>query len=81
MSSSIRGDKNHVRIYKDGQPVAWFEITNIDENEDSQNTESYYCGEKVGETDTLMMGWSGTITGEVKNEAVDQLILGDKRRP
>ena len=74
MSTSIRGDKGHVRLLINGQPVGWFEIINIDEAEDSQNTETYYCGRKEPETDTLMMGWSGSITGEVKNDAVDLVI-------
>ena len=74
MSASIRGDKNHVRIIKDGQQIAWLEMTRIDASEDSQNTESYYCGKKEPETDTLMMGFSGQIVGEVKNQAVDLLI-------
>ena len=74
MAASIRGDKNHVRILKNGEQVAWFEITNVDSSEDSQNIESYFCGQREPETDTLMMGYSGTIQGEVKNDAVDQLI-------
>ena len=75
MSASIRGDKGHVRIIKNGEQVAWFEVTGLNSQEDTQLTESHYCGSKKPETDALMMGWSGTINGEVKNDAVEQLIL------
>jgi len=75
MSASIRGDKGHVRIVRNGQQIAWFEVTGLDSQEDTQLTESYYCGSKNPESDGLMMGWSGSVTGEVKNNAVESLIM------
>lgn len=74
MAASIRGDKGHVRILKNGEIVSWFELTSFDVQEDSQNTESYYVGRKKPETDKNQMGWSGSMAGEVKNAEVDLLI-------
>ena len=74
MAASIRGEKAHVRILENGQIVDWFELTGFDFQEDSQNTESYYLGRKKPETDKLQMGWSGSLTGEVKSAVVDELI-------
>ena len=74
MSASIRGDKQHIRILKDGEQVALFTVTGFDHSEDSQNIESYYAGQREPETDTLMMGFSGSMTTEVKNEVVEALI-------
>ena len=74
MSASIRGDKGHVRIIKNGQEVAWFEITSVDDADESQHVKSHYVGRKRPETDVFEMGYNGTITGEVKNEVVDALM-------
>ena len=74
MATAIRGDKSHVRILKDGQPVDWQEITNIQDGETSQYIEDHYCGRKKPEVDVLMMGYEGTINGLVKNANIDILM-------
>lgn len=74
MAASIRGEKGLVRILKNGEIVSWFELTGFDCQEDSQTTESYYIGRKKPETDKFQMGWSGTLTGEVKNAEIDLLV-------
>ena len=62
MSASIRGDKGHVRILRDGAVVAISEITDIDFSENSQEHESYYVGQSKPETDVLTMGWNGSFS-------------------
>lgn len=74
MSTSIRGDKGSIRILKNGQPVPILEIVSIDFAEESQQTKTYYCGRRDPETDVLPMGWNGSLTVEVKNDALDALM-------
>ena len=74
MASSVRGDKSHVRIIKNGQTVEWFEITSFDDSDESQHHKSYYVGERKPETDVFEMGYGGTINGEVKNEVIEELM-------
>ena len=71
---TIRGDKNHVRILKNGAQVDWQEITSITDGETSQFQENYFCGRENPEVDVLMMGFEGTINGLVLNSAIDALI-------
>lgn len=74
MSSSVRGDKSHIRILKNGKTVEWFEITSFDEADESQPHKSFYVGERKPEVDIFEMGYGGTINGEIKNEVVDALM-------
>lgn len=74
MSASIRGDKSHVRIIRNGQPELIYSITGMDVTENSQTIQSYYAGQTQSETDVLMMGFSGSIQVEVKNDGIDVLI-------
>ena len=70
MAVSIRGDKEHVRILRDGATVGIYEITNVSIREDAQVTDSLYVGAKKNEPDKAQMGWSGSFEMEVKNSEI-----------
>ena len=82
MSASIMGDKGHLRIIMDGREIAWFEQVRFDEADESQQFKSFYVGSPKPEVDTQIMGYNGTISGEIKNEAVDDMmqVIRDARQ-
>lgn len=74
MPASVRGDKYHARILRDGALVDENTITGFDQREDSQISDSLYMGAKKNQPDKAQMGWSMSFNMEVKNANIDYLI-------
>lgn len=71
---TVRGDKSHIRILRNGVQVDWQEILSFDDAAESQHHKSHYVGKERPETDVFEMGYGGTINGEIRNDVVDQLM-------
>ena len=70
----IRGDKTHVRILENGAPVAWAEITNITDSENSEIVEHFFVGQRDPEVQVMQRGFDGQINGLITNPEIDELF-------
>lgn len=72
--ASIRGHQTRFEMYQDGAPVVIDTITNVNINQDSNFSRSFYVGNPVGEGDQSIEGWSGSLDMEVKSASADEFI-------
>jgi hypothetical protein len=71
---AIRGHQASLKLFKNGQPAGIVNVTSFDINQDSDFSRAFYVGNKMGEGDQSVLGWSGSIDCEVKDNAVDEMI-------
>jgi hypothetical protein len=72
--ASIRGHQTRFEMYRDGAPVVFNTITNVQINQDSNFSRSFYVGSPVPEGDQSIEGWSGQFDFEVKNAIAEEFI-------
>lgn len=71
---SIRGHKGQFKVFENGQLTNIVDITSVDIAQDSSFSRTFYVGRPVGEGDQSIEGWSGNVSLEVKDDAVDVFI-------
>lgn len=74
MTASIRGHQTRFDLIQDGAMVTIDTITNVQINQDSNFTKSFYVGNNVPEGDQSIEGWSGQFDMEVKNATIEEFI-------
>lgn len=72
--SSIRGHQTRFNVFQDGAPIVIDTITNVQINQDSNFTKSFYVGKSLPEGDQSIEGWSGQFDFEVKNDEAEKFI-------
>lgn len=72
--ASIRGHQTRFEMFQDGAPVVFDTITNVQINQDSNFSRSYYVGNPLSEGDQTIEGWSGQMDMEVKNANAEIFI-------
>lgn len=72
--ASIRGHQARFELYQDGASVVVDTITNVQINQDSSMTRSFYVGSAIPEGDQSIEGWSGQFDMEVKNATIEEFI-------
>ena len=71
---SIRGHQGQFKIFENGQLTSIVDITNVDVSLDSSFIRTNYVGRALPEGDQAIEGWSGSLSLEVKDAAVDDFI-------
>lgn len=71
---SIRGHQGKLKLFKNGTPANILNIVSYDVSQDSDFSRAFYVGNKIGEGDQSILGWSGSMELEIKDSAVDELI-------
>ena len=74
MPASIRGHNVNIKIFKDGGEVDILTATQFDVNQDANFSRSFDVGRSEGEGDTTYMGFSGSLTLEVKSAALEEML-------
>lgn len=72
--ASIRGHQARFEIFQDGAPVVIDTLTNVNINQDSNFTKSFYVGNPIPEGDQTIEGWSGQFDMEVKNAVIEEFL-------
>ena len=71
---SIRGHQGQFKMFENGQLTNIVDITKVDVSLDSSFMRTNYVGRAISEGDQAIEGWSGSISLEVKDAAVDDFI-------
>jgi hypothetical protein len=72
---SIRGHQASLKFLENGGEIAGLvETTKMEVSQDSSFSRSFYVGQRIGEGDQTVEGWSGSADFEVKDASVDDLI-------
>ena len=74
MTASIRGHQARFEVYQNGTPVVIDTLTNVQINQDSNFSKSFYVGKAIPEGDQSIEGWSGQFDMEVKNDVIEQFM-------
>lgn len=74
MAASIRGHVGSIKVFENGAVANIVNILNVDINQDSSFSRSFYVGKTTGEGDQTIEGWSGSMEAEVKDAAIDEFI-------
>lgn len=72
--ASIRGHQARFDLFQDGAPVTVDTITNVQINQDSNFSKSFYVGNPIPEGDQSIEGWSGQFDMEVKNAIIERFL-------
>jgi hypothetical protein len=71
---SIRGHQGTLKIFRDGGEIDIFTIRSADITEDSDFTRSFFVGQRRGEGDQTINGYSGSVEMEVKGPEIDEFM-------
>lgn len=74
MPASIRGHQTRFEVYQDGAQRQFDTITNVQINQDSNFSKSFYVGSPIPEGDQTIEGWSGQFDFEVKNDEAELFL-------
>lgn len=74
MTATIRGHQARFELYQDDAPVVIDTLTNVQINQDSNFTKSFYVGNPIPEGDQSIEGWSGQFDMEVKSAVIEEFI-------
>ncbi len=72
--ASIRGHQARFELYQNGAPVVIDTLTNVQINQDSNFSKSFYVGNPIPEGDQSIEGWSGQFDMEVKNATIEEFL-------
>jgi len=72
--STIRGHQAFFKVYQNGQEVVIDSITRVSISQDSSFSRHQYVGNPYPQGDQTMMGWSGNIQMEVRDDTVERFI-------
>lgn len=73
-TASIRGHQARFELFQDGSRVVIDTLTNVQINQDSNFSKSFYVGAPIPEGDQSIEGWSGQFDMEVKNAVIEEFI-------
>lgn len=71
---SIRGHQGEIKLFENGALVDVVAITDFEVQEDKSFTRSHYVGKNVPEGDTVINGWTGSFSTEIKNDVLEAFI-------
>ena len=72
--ATIRGHQAFFKIFQNGQEVIIDSITRVSINQDSNFSRHHYVGNAYPQGDQTMMGWSGNIQMEVRDDSVERFL-------